>query len=232
MQLDLICAGAAKGLVEALRPQFEAATGATIAATFGAVGALREQFDRGAPCDVLVLTRAMQDELAGTRHVVAATVASLGRVPTGIAVRAGEPFPAIDNREGLRSSLVAARRIYFPDPERATAGIHFVKVLRALGVYDEVASRLASFPSGAVAMQALAAADELGLIGCTQVTEILYTPGVEVVGVLPTGFDLVTDYAAGVTARAQHAALATSFLFMLAGDDTLVLRERSGFLQG
>ena len=231
MSLHLICAGAAKGLVEAMRPQFEAATGTTISATFGAVGALREKFDAGSPCDVLVLTRAMQDELAGARHVVASTVRSLGRVPTGIAVRTGETAPAIGDGASLRVALLSASRLYFPDPQRATAGIHFMKVLRRLEIDAEVADRLSPHPSGAVAMQALADANGPGMIGCTQVTEILYTSGVTLVGVLPPGFDLATDYAAGVTARARDVALAARFLSMLAAPDTRAMRERSGFLQ-
>ncbi len=231
MQLDLICAGAAKGLVEALRPTFEAANGVTITATFGAVGALREKFDGGAPCDVLVLTRAVQDQLAHDRQVIGGTVASLGRVPTGIAVRSGEAMPAIGDGANLRATLLAARRLYFPDPQRATAGIHFMKVLRTLQIDGAVAARLAPHASGAVAMQALADANEPGLVGCTQVTEILYSPGVELVGVLPPGYDLATDYAVGVTARARDADLAARFLAMLAGRDAHALRERSGFLQ-
>jgi molybdate transport system substrate-binding protein len=231
MQLDLLCAGAAKGLVEALQPEFERATGATLHATFGAVGAMREKLDAGAPCDVLVLTRAMLDTLAHDGRVLADTIAPLGRVPTGIAVRAGEPLPTIGDRANLRASLAAARRIYFPDPERATAGIHFVKVLRDLGLHDDVAPRLATFPSGAVAMRALADTPESGLIGCTQVTEILYTPGVVLVGELPAGFELATLYAASVTTQARNAALARRFAAVLTGVDARGLRARGGFVQ-
>jgi molybdate transport system substrate-binding protein len=231
MRLDLLCAGAAKGLVEALQPVFENETGATLHATFGAVGAMREKLDAGAPCDVLVLTQAMLEALAHDGRVVAATIAPLGRVPTGVAVRAGEPLPSIGDRDGLRASLINARRIYFPDPERATAGIHFVKVLRELGIHDEVAPRLAPFPSGAVAMRALADTPEPGLIGCTQVTEILYTPGVVLVGALPAGFELTTVYAASVTSEARNGALARRLAALITGADARMLRERGGFAQ-
>ncbi len=231
MQVDLLCAGAAKGLVEALQPAFERESGATLHATFGAVGAMREKLDAGVPCDVLVLTQAMLDTLAHDGRVVAETNAPLGRVPTGIAVRAGEPLPAIGDRAGLRASLAAARRIYFPDPDRATAGIHFVKVLRELGLYDALAPRLAPFPSGAVAMRALADAPEPGLIGCTQVTEILYTSGVVLVGALPAGFELATPYAASVTTQARNGALARRLAAMLTGAEARTLRERGGFVQ-
>ena len=46
--VHLLCAGAAKGVVEALRDDFAVATGAPIDATFGAVGAIRALLDAGA----------------------------------------------------------------------------------------------------------------------------------------------------------------------------------------
>ena len=69
MQLDLISAGAAKGVVEALSGRFREAHDATIAGTFGAVGAMKEKLLAGAPCDVIVLTQALLDGLATDGHV-------------------------------------------------------------------------------------------------------------------------------------------------------------------
>ena len=52
-----------KGLVEALRGRFLAASGATVEGRFGAVGAMREALLGGAPCDVMIVTEAMLAEL-------------------------------------------------------------------------------------------------------------------------------------------------------------------------
>ena len=51
--------------------------------------------------------------------------------------------------------------MYLPDPERSTAGVHFVKVLRDLGIHDAVAARLRAFPNGAMAMRELGQLREL-----------------------------------------------------------------------
>ena len=56
--------------------------------------------------------------------------------------------------EGLRLPLGEICHLY---PERATAGIHFAKVMKELGVWHEVADRLKPAPNGATAMRALAA---------------------------------------------------------------------------
>jgi molybdate transport system substrate-binding protein len=228
-ELHLLSAGAAESVAAALIPVFSADTGARVHATYRPVGELKQMLLAAIPCDVLVSTAAMLDELARDGHVVAATIQTLGRVQTGIAVRSGEPAPSIGNRALLRASLAAATGVYLPDPDRATAGIHFVKVLRALGLDDELAPRLHAYPNGASAMGALAQSREGGLIGCTQVTEINATPGVTLVGTLPAPFDLATTYAAATCGAAREPDLAQRFVQMLAGADSLVLRHRAGF---
>ncbi len=227
--LALLSAGAAKGVVEALERAFGAEFGVTLHATFGAVGAMREAFDRAAACDVIVLTEAMIGALADEGRVQRDTIAALGRVRTGIAVAEGEAHPAIADAGALRASLRAATAIYFPDPERATAGIHFVKVLRTLGVYDDVAARLRPYPNGAAAMRALADARLHGAIGCTQVTEIRYTPGVSWVGALPPAFELSTVYAGAVASNATLPNEARQFVEWLTGPGSYELRAADGF---
>jgi molybdate transport system substrate-binding protein len=227
--LELLSAGAAKGVVEALEPAFVAEFGVTLHPTFGAVGAIREAFDRGGSCDFIVLTAAMIGALADEGRVRRDTIAPLGRVRTGIAVADGESFPAIADAGELRASLRAATAIFFPDPERATAGIHFVNVLRTLGVYDEVTPRLRPHPNGAAAMRAVSDAHQPGAIGCTQVTEILYTPGVTLVGALPGEFELATVYAAAVAISARRPNDARQFVEWLTGPRSLALRRAGGF---
>ena len=227
--LNLLCAGAVQGLARALLPQFERETGATVAAQFGAVGALRETLLGGAPCDVLIVTDAMIAALEAAAELQPHTRAPLGRVRTGVAVPSGAPLPDIGTPEALRASLRAARAIYLPDPLRSTAGIHFTAVLARLRIDAELAPRLRSHPNGAAAMRALAADAEPGALGCTQITEILDTPGLALVGALPSAFELATVYSAAVAARATQPALAQHLIALLAGPATRALRGDCGF---
>jgi len=103
-------------------------------------------------------------------------------------------------------------------------------VLRRLGIAAEVAPRLRAFPNGAAAMRALAEAHEAGGVGCTQASEILYTPGVTLVGPLPEPFALATDYQAAVAAASDRVSAAREFCAMLGGSQSGILRRRSGFL--
>jgi molybdate transport system substrate-binding protein len=229
MNLTLLSGGAAQGLVTALAPQFKAETGADIDATFGAVGAMRDKLLAGAPADMLILTASLIAELTQAGRVVADSAADLGAVVTGVAVRSGDPAPAIGDADALRAALRAADGIYFPDPKLATAGIHFAKTLERLGIADEVAGRLRVFPNGAAAMRALADVKGGRPIGCTQVTEILNTPGVALVGNLPKEFALATVYTLGVSTDARAPDPARRLAALLTGEATRDLRERLGF---
>jgi len=228
-QVRLLSGGAAHGVVEALAPQFRTETGAEIAGTFGPVGAMKDKLLAGEPADLVILTKALIAELAAAGRVLPDTCADLGRVRTGVAVKQGDPIPDISNAAALRAALLGAREIYFPDPERATAGIHFAKVLERLGVRVALAPRLRPHASGAAAMGAMSRASGHGLLGCTQITEIMITPGVTLVGPLPGEFELATVYSAAVCASAGSGDLARRLASMLTGNLTASLRAKCGF---
>jgi len=229
MDLNVLSAGAAKGLVESLQARFTAQTGASIHATFRAVGTIKEKLLAGEPCDVVILTAAQLDELARSGRVMADSVVPLGRVETAIAVKTGEPGGDIADRDRLRRRLCAAGAIYLPDAERATAGIHLVHVLHALEIYTEVEPRLRSYPNGAIAMRELAQSEAERPIGCAQVTEIRCTQGVAVLGTLPQEFALATVYSVAVNAKAHRPELARQLAALLTGPAAAELRTSAGF---
>ena len=226
--VTILCAGAVQGIVKALQARFERETGATLQMRFGAVGAMKEALLAGEPCDVMIVTDAMVVALQSAGDLGIMPRAPLGRVRTGIAVRSGEALPGIASPEQLKAALLAASAVYFPDPQRATAGIHFASVLAQLGIADDLAARSRTFPNGATAMRELAASGP-GAIGCTQITEILYTPGIALVGPLPDAFELATVYTAALAARAAQPMLAQRFIDLLAGPATRAMRAEGGF---
>lgn len=227
--IRLLSGGAAQGLVTQLQGRFQARNGCAIEGSFGAVGLMKDRLLAGEPCDVIILTQALIEQLAASGHVLAGSGQPLGRVKTGIAVKLGEPVPQVDSVAALKAALLAAQGIYFPDPVKATAGIHFMNVLKELGIDAALSSRLRPFPNGATAMRELAQASGAGLIGCTQVTEILYTPGVQLVAPLPQAFELATVYTAAVCGQAERPQAAAELIRLLVSDEAAPLRRAGGF---
>ena len=228
MDLYLLSGGAAAGLVHPLKAQFEAKHGCKLHGTFSAVGAMKEALLQGTPCDVVILSQSLVQGLVDSGHVKAGSLRALGVVKTGIAVKHGTSHPAIATRADLQAAFRAAEAIYFPDPKLATAGIHFFKVLQTLGLDVELADRFRTFPNGATAMKEMALANG-PVIGCTQVTEIKYTEGVDLVGVLPQEFELATVYALGISAQAQQPQLAQAMSDALTDTSTEALKLAGGF---
>ena len=227
--LNLLSGGAAQGLVGQLQARFKAQSGCDINGTFGAVGMMKDKLLAGAPCDVLILTQALITQLTTSGELLADSARPLGVVKTGVAVKAGEPMPNVNNPDAFKSALLAATGIYFPDPVKSTAGIHFMEVLQTLGIATDVEARLRPFPNGATAMREMSQASEAGLIGCTQMTEILYTPGVQLVGDLPKVFELATVYTAAVCSQAAEPALAAELISLLISPEAADLRRSGGF---
>jgi molybdate transport system substrate-binding protein len=228
--LRILSAGAAKGLVQALAGPFDAERGTRVDATFDSAGAISNAVVGGTACDLVILPAAMLDTLASQALVDGETIAALGRVPTGIAVRSGDASPDVHDADALRAALGRASELYCPDTSRSTAGIHFIGVLRTLGLNESLAPRLRAYANGAQAMAALAANGARCAIGCTQVTEILYTPGVVLVAALPPPFELTTLYALAVTSSVRASADARAFAERLAGRSSQALRRAGGFL--
>jgi molybdate transport system substrate-binding protein len=228
-QIRLISGGAAQGLVEQLKDRFLSESGCAVAGSFGAVGTMKDKLLSGEPCDLVILTQALINQLVSQGHVVAGSASPLGVVRTGVAIKSGQPIPDVSTAASLKAALLAANGIYFPDPLKATAGIHFMKVLKALGIDGQLASRLRPYPNGATAMREMSQCGEAGLIGCTQVTEILYAPNVQLAGILPPEFELATVYSAAVCSRAQEPRAAAEFIALLAGSHAAAIRIAGGF---
>ncbi len=227
--LHVLSGGAAQALVNQVSESFLAQSGCAIHGTFSAVGVMRDKLVAGEACDVVILSQSLIDQLTVSGHVVSGSARSLGDVKTGIAIKAGEAQPPVSSPAELKAALLAASYVYFPDPVKATAGIHFFNVLKQLGIDTELAPRLRTYPNGATAMQALAQASEVGAIGCTQVTEINFTPGVVLIDVLPKEFELATRYVAAVSSQAKEPAAADQLISLLSSPENAGLRQSLGF---
>jgi molybdate transport system substrate-binding protein len=228
--LKILSGGAAQGLVTSLSARFKATTGLDITGEFGAVGAMADKLRAGTPADIVVLTAAMIADLARENLVAGASAKNIGLVETAIAIRAGDPQVTVHDAAALREALLAADAIFVPDTRASTAGIHVAKILKQLGIGDDVASRLKIFPNGATAMRNLAASTAARPIGCTQSTEIISTAGVVLSGSLPPGCELSTIYTAAVATKAVDAGHALDLIDLLTGADAREQRVRAGFL--
>lgn len=227
--IRILSAGAAQAVVECIAAAWTRETGHEVRADFSAVGAMKARVTDGEAVDVIILTGALIDELASAGHVVSGSRADLGKVGTGVAVRAGTPLPDVSNERVLRGNLLTAAKLVCPDPATATAGKVVMRALERLGLADTMKARWQFFPNGYAAMQYLAGSRAPHELGITQITEILANPGVTYVGPLPGDLQAMTVYAAGRAVRAAEPDTARNFIARLTSAAARPILAKAGY---
>ena len=105
-----------------------------------------------------------------------------------------------------------------------------MKVMKSLGLDQELAQRFKTFPNGAIAMEQLSLDPNSDVIGGTQTTEINISPGVKLIGLLPNEIALNTDYTLGICAHAKNADLAKKLAQVLVGEQSIHIRKSIGYI--
>ncbi len=227
-ELRILAAGATESTLRAVAGEFEAMSGHRLQLAYGGVGQLRDRVVAGEPADLLIVTPAVLEQLQGKDLVRPGSRVDLGKVAGGIAVRKGEPRPAVDTPDELKRALLDVDEIYVPDPASTTAGAYLLSVADRLGIGDAVRRKARNAPGGKRAMELLAAS-RARAIGLTQISEILSVPAVELVGPYPAPLQTATTYSGVVLARTRSAAAAWEFLRFLASPAVQARFRKAGF---
>jgi len=213
-ELVVMAAGATESTLGQVVSKFEAETNCAVRLSYGAVGLLRDRILSGVAADLAIVTPAVIEQLGSKSLLQPGSRVDLGRVGGGIAVRLGEPAPAVSSLDELRRSLLMTEEIYFPDPAMATAGAYVVKVADSLGVGEAVRQKAHIARGGKEAMRLLASSRARAL-GFTQISEILAVPEVRLIGPYPAPLQAETTYSGVILASAAHPRAAHDFLGFL-----------------
>ena len=127
-------------------------------------------------------------------------------------MRAGAPRPDISSVEAFKRALLDAKSIaYLKD---VGSGIHVARLLERLGIAEAIQSK-ATRPESDVVSELVAKGEvELGLV---VITQILTTPGVELVGPLPAELQSYVVFTAGISASSSEPEAARDLIQFLTG---------------
>jgi molybdate transport system substrate-binding protein len=227
--LQLLAAGATEASVRDTMELFEAESGLSVEFDFGAVGALRDRVLAGEPADVLVVTPAIITTLEAEQRVRAGSRVDLGQIGGGLAVRTGDPLPAIDSPDALEQALLDADEVYYADPAVATAGAALMRIVDTLGIGDEVRAKGHIAAGGRAAIQNMILSTAPRVIGATQISEIKSVPEAVLVGEYPPPLQVKTTYSAIVLERTTRADDAAQLVQFFAAPDFQARLAQSGF---
>ena len=192
--------------------QFEHATGHRLAITSDLSAPFVKRANAGEPFDVLITGSGPLDELIGGGKIIAGTRADIARSGIGVGMRVGARKPDISTVEAFRRALLDAKSIaYLRD---VGSGVHVARVVERLGIAAAIQPKVTRPESDIVSELVAKGEIELGLV---VITQILTTPGVELVGPLPPELQSYVAFAAGVSATSTQPKAARDLIKFLSG---------------
>ena len=206
-----------------LTERFRAATGIDLDITFDPTTLLVQRIEAGDHADVVVLTKEEIDRLALNGTLVSGSTADVVRSFVGVGVKAGAPKPAIETVEEFTAALRNARSIVYS--QAGASGLFFADLLERLGVASEVNAKTIVIPRGFTGELAASGEAELAI---QQVSELMYVPGVDVVGRLPAEIGRDAVFSAGVMALSNRQAEANALTAFLRSADAAPVMQHFG----
>lgn len=194
-------------LLAELVAHWRAAGGAEL--RFESVGGVdaAKRVTAGEAFDVVVLADDAISALVARQWIVAGSVTPLVHSPVAIAVREGHARPAIGDEAALRRAVLAAKSLSY---STGPSGLALQRLLERWGIADEIRGRLVQPPPGTPVGVLLARGDvELGF---QQLSELMYLKGVDVIGTMPAGLEIVTTFSGAVGASSADPDAAREFL--------------------
>jgi molybdate transport system substrate-binding protein len=215
-----------------LGPAFEKATGNHLITTRGpSLGdspeAIPARLSRGEDADVAIMDGAGADFLVAKNLIRADSKMQLAESFIGVVVRSGQPKPDISSVEALRQTLLDAKSIAYSD---SSSGTYLSTVgFKKLGIADAVAakSRKVRGPPSGEPVAAVIARGEAE-IGFQQVSELIHTPGVDLVGTVPADVQPPTHFIGALTTNARQPEAAVALLRFLSSEQAAEAITKAG----
>lgn len=175
------------------------------------------------PTDIVFLTPSLMDGLA--RAVKHDSLATVGRVNIGLAVRAGTAHPDISTVEKLIAALRAAKGVVYSNPDPARGSLGAIMIDRLLGrpEFSGVHGVISSKGNGASGL-----INGEGDVALQFESEILPHKEIELVGALPQELGAYVDISVAVTEKSSSAADAQAFIKFITSPQSAPLWAAGG----
>ncbi len=182
-----------------------------------------KRVEAGAALDLVVLAADAIEKLIAGGSVLAGSRCDLVRSPVAIAVRAGAARPDVATEDALRHAVLAARRIGYSTGPSGTA---LLKLFEHWNIAGELRERIVQAPPG-VPVGKLVADGEVEL-GFQQLSEMLGQSGIEIVGAMPSGCEIVTTFSGGICAASTQPEAVRVLLAWLQSPVAAEAKRRHG----
>jgi molybdate transport system substrate-binding protein len=202
VEIHVLTAGAVQEGEKKLAEGYRHMTGNRVSFTAGTVGQIQERLKNRAPADVIVVSQPAMEQLEKTGEIRPHATAVLGRIGIGVGVKEGSSIPDISTPEKFKTALLDAKSITYMDPAAgASSGIATAKILKNLGIADEMAKKTKLTETGYSADRVASGEVEMAI---QNISEILPVKGAKLAGPLPAPLQVYTIYSAGVASNSVN----------------------------
>jgi molybdate transport system substrate-binding protein len=220
---------ALKSVLDELAPAYEKASGNKLTITYGLAADMKKRVLAGETADVIMLTRAMMEDLQKQQRL-AGSLVNVAGTPVAVVARAGAPRPDIGTVEAFKKTLLAAKSIVYADPAKGgLSGVVFARALDRLGIAEQMKAKTILVPGAQAADLVAKGEAELGV---GQASEIVPIAGVQLVGPLPGELASVTLFTAAVGAGSGSPEAAKSLIEFLTAPQAAPRFQAKGFQPG
>jgi molybdate transport system substrate-binding protein len=233
-EIKVLCAGALKLAMTQLIADFQKSSGNAVTIDYSTTGAFVSRIQKGELADVAIMSGSQLELLESQGKVAPGSRVNIAGVGVGVAVRQGASKPDISSVEGFKRALFSAQSIGYANPAiGSSSGIYVAGMLERLGIAQDLKSKikLLSLVAEPEDVFQTVARGEIDIqIG--SMSEIVISPGVDLVGPLPAELQNVTVFAAGTVATSKAPQAANAFVKFIASPAAAVVLKAKGFEPG
>ena len=137
-EIKVLASGAVKEAAVELIPQFEKASGNTVAVTWAGTVDIKKKVEAGEVYDVVIIAAPEMDGFIKDGKIAAGTKVDLVKSGVGVAVKAGAPKPDLSSGEALKKMLLAAKSVGY---SQGPSGSYLLTLFDKMGIADQVKAK-------------------------------------------------------------------------------------------
>lgn len=208
--------------------QFERSSGYQLNVVTGIAATLADRIIAGEKFDVFIGPPVQIERIIQNNKILANTRVAIARSGVGVEVRAGAPKPDITSVEAFKHALLNAKSIGYLKQE-GTSGAYLAGLVERLGIADVIKSKVIRPETDIVSELVAKGEIELGMV---VITQIMTTPGVELVGPIPEDLQYYVRWSGGVSTNSAAPNSAGELLRFLTGPTVLPVLKSQGMEPG
>ncbi len=215
-------------VLKEIGPQFEGPSGYKLNVVTGIAATLADRIIEGENFDVFIGPPVQMNRVVQNNRVIADTRTAIAHSGIGVEVRAGAPKPDISSVDAFKRALLNAKSIGYLKQE-GTSGTYLHGLFERLGIADAIRSKVVRPETDIVSELVTKGEIELGMV---VITQIMTTPGVDLVGPIPHEVQSYVRWSGGVSTNSASPQAAKDLIKFLTDPMALPVLKAQGMEPG